>query len=224
MRSRPCTSRLFIAAAMGVVTTLCIAWLGPGLLHGVIPFRWRGSTDLSSESGLPKRVRWGHSWISDIVLTDKDRRAVELFVGVANEKQKSCALPTWAPPPKSLGYLDRLDTRATGFPFRAMVCRAGLKLPPSGGYYGVAWVKGGVYPTGAFQRFAPVPLTPLWGGLAGDAVIWGAAWWVGIAGVGAGRAWWRRRKAGTCGACGYDLRGLPAGAPCPECGGAGTRR
>lgn len=37
-----------------------------------------------------------------------------------------------------------------------------------------------------------------------------------------GFAIWRRKRfrgRGVCGWCDYDLRGLPAGSPCPECGG-----
>lgn len=33
-----------------------------------------------------------------------------------------------------------------------------------------------------------------------------------------------RRKPGVCGKCGYDLRGLPAGTMCPECGKQGASR
>lgn len=41
--------------------------------------------------------------------------------------------------------------------------------------------------------------------------------------AGAGLCWWawrdaRRARVGLCMKCHYDLRGLPASAPCPECG------
>lgn len=32
----------------------------------------------------------------------------------------------------------------------------------------------------------------------------------------------RRARLGSCGICGYDLKGLPKGAACPECGKAST--
>lgn len=40
-----------------------------------------------------------------------------------------------------------------------------------------------------------------------------AFWWPEVRGV-------LRRRAGRCAACGYDRRGLGAGALCPECGAA----
>lgn len=61
----------------------------------------------------------------------------------------------------------------------------------------------------------PIPL-----GLAADTLIYAA----GVAGLVGGvrlvvRV--RRTRRSACPACGYDLRGLSGGGPCPECGGAG---
>jgi hypothetical protein len=42
-----------------------------------------------------------------------------------------------------------------------------------------------------------------------------------VAAIPTGLLWWRDRKRrgpGACVKCGYDLKGLAVGAPCPECG------
>jgi len=78
---------------------------------------------------------------------------------------------------------------------------------------------GGEHDGLAVSRRARLPLTPIWAGLVGDALVWGAA--------GGGAAWaWvaavrrRRRKRGLCAWCAYELAGLER---CPECG-RGARR
>jgi hypothetical protein len=61
----------------------------------------------------------------------------------------------------------------------------------------------------------------------------GGVWWVHIplwslalaAAIPTALLWRADRRAkpvGCCSACGYSLAGLPAGQPCPECGGGGT--
>lgn len=61
-----------------------------------------------------------------------------------------------------------------------------------------------------------LPASPLWGGLAVNTAVYGAAWYPLLALPGLVLARLRRRK-GKCGACGYDMRGLAA-STCPECG------
>ena len=48
-------------------------------------------------------------------------------------------------------------------------------------------------------------------------LLWASGGWL----VWSGRRARRRAMTGVCLKCGYDLVGLAAGAPCPECGGGG---
>ncbi|HZW08220.1 MAG TPA: hypothetical protein VFF65_13940 [Phycisphaerales bacterium] len=59
----------------------------------------------------------------------------------------------------------------------------------------------------------PVPLQPLWGGLAVNTLLYGIPAWAVLFGPGAVRRLRRRRSA--CVRCGYPLTG---GTVCPECG------
>jgi hypothetical protein len=67
------------------------------------------------------------------------------------------------------------------------------------------------------------PMRVEWGGVLLAGVAQGAALWGVLWSLAAARRWLRQRRfasVGCCAACGYDLRGLGAGAACPECGGA----
>jgi hypothetical protein len=62
-----------------------------------------------------------------------------------------------------------------------------------------------------------LPCLPIWGGLAGDTIIYAVMWRLLLAAPGRILAR-RRRRRGECVACAYDLRGLGSDAACPECG------
>lgn len=62
-----------------------------------------------------------------------------------------------------------------------------------------------------------LPLRPAWQGLIGNTLVFALAWQALLLAVPAARSALRRRR-GLCPACAYDLRGTPAGSPCPECG------
>ena len=57
----------------------------------------------------------------------------------------------------------------------------------------------------------------VWFGLLADTILYATASGLVIRAPGAIRRL-HRRRAGRCVRCAYDLRGLPAGAQCPECG------
>jgi hypothetical protein len=70
--------------------------------------------------------------------------------------------------------------------------------------WGFAWEPA---QTGGFPRSLAMPLWPAFFPVFIRSCAW---WWNDI------RMW--RRRPGHCRRCGYDLRGLAEGSPCPECG------
>ncbi|MCC6323127.1 MAG: hypothetical protein IT438_17015 [Phycisphaerales bacterium] len=77
---------------------------------------------------------------------------------------------------------------------------------------------------GAWSGAYPValPLRPWWPGLLANSAITAGALVVLVHGPRRIRRW-RRRSAGLCTTCGYDLSAIAHAAPCPECGAAGPR-
>jgi hypothetical protein len=68
-----------------------------------------------------------------------------------------------------------------------------------------------------------MPLMPIFPGVVLNTALYGAAWWAVLFSPGVIRRE-RRRRRGACLACGYDRRGIAAGAVCPECGAKSQER
>lgn len=67
------------------------------------------------------------------------------------------------------------------------------------------------------HHFGPLPVLPLWPGIALNTIFYAAiAWGLWRIPVLLRRA--RRRRRGWCIRCAYDRAGLAPGSPCPECG------
>lgn len=64
-----------------------------------------------------------------------------------------------------------------------------------------------------------LPTRPMWPGLVGDTLLFGAGWF-GLMFFAARARRARLRRRNLCLHCRYDLRGTPPGLPCPECGRA----
>jgi len=62
-----------------------------------------------------------------------------------------------------------------------------------------------------------LPMRPSWGAFIADAAFWTAVFGGFLVGLPVLRFVTRAYR-GACTECGYDCRGLAAGAPCPECG------
>lgn len=121
---------------------------------------------------------------------------------------------------------ERLEVKAAGWPWRAAWCEIKAERVPSRG--GHIWrVAGGLALDQNVRVAAPntwppdypgvIPLRPLWPGLLGNVAVWSSAWVALVWGPGS-LIRWRRRRAGRCEHCGYNLAGLAQPAVCPECG------
>jgi hypothetical protein len=68
-----------------------------------------------------------------------------------------------------------------------------------------------------YQREVAFPLLPLWPGFALNTLFYAVLTWC-VWQIPLALRRRRRRRAGLCTRCGYDLKGIGAAMPCPECG------
>ncbi len=124
------------------------------------------------------------------------------------------ARPDWVPSGLTQDGMWMED--AHGWPLYALRWSGGMSAAPSGSR---VHDPGRFITIRIFSQDYALPIVPAWGGFVGNVLIWGTAY-VALAACTAHVR--RRRRTGVCLKCGYSLRGLPEGTPCPECGTART--
>jgi hypothetical protein len=146
---------------------------------------------------------------------------------VARRWERSELLPCldgrreWPDPTKG----DSIWLKASGWPFRCLVCTIHIKNAPN--FTSHTWtVQGGLVLSNAtspgwadwppsFPRI--IPLRPMWSELILNVAAYGsAAALLGVPFTAIRRT--RRLRRGQCTVCGYERRGLSPEAACPECG------
>jgi hypothetical protein len=112
---------------------------------------------------------------------------------------------------------------ARGFPFAALWCSYAWNqvTEPDMWYWQTGGIQlgDGLMPSEEADWYprASLPCLPIWPGLIADVTFYSAAWW-GLFATPPAVIRCARRRRGSCTGCNYDLRGMPPGSPCPECG------
>lgn len=220
------------------MATLTLAWVAPATM---LWFGWL-SAPKSADTWWTDGIRGGHYVREHHALWDRlDFRRI-IFVGPVEEKPyyRQNAPPEWA----AVVSLDQREgfeevvTTATGWPWRCFHGENWVDWTPpepGAGPMPSFAMKDGVLtvvPPPAWTPENPrglwvlerggtavgeIPFLPMWAGLAGNAAVFAGVWLVPLVGIGVVRRRLRKRG-GRCVGCGYDRRGLAAGAACPECG------
>lgn len=213
--------RAVIALALGAVTAASIGWgvvyygWGMGHSHRADVKRWplAGGDEIIVEdatTGFAQRYR------TIVVQSDRPRnrsvtfRAPFVFRRVATQRPENETAPDLSGFPTGANSCTITEC---GWP---LCCLRGVRYDHivNGKCLTIDALRneGLVRTRRAWLPFIPVALP-----LAADAVVLGAVWYA-VLGVPSLIVAMRRKCQGLCTACRYDLSGLAAGAPCPECG------
>ncbi len=209
------------AIAMGVVTTLLLAWVVAPVcvMWGVTPLRTFGASTFYAKPGRAGNAILASTVVADLVIS---RRII--YVGdIAEKPYWGIDLPRgwaeWNTTSLTEGY-EEVKTIGHGWPWRAMS--------------GAAWTSwrdpplpdrsdGLLLLTESPHGPVAIPMRPIWKGLLADIGVFSAAWAVPFVVPTIVRRV-RRARGGRCRRCGYDRAGLAPGAICPECGPPRVRR
>jgi len=231
-----------VAVVLGLCTTVAVAWTlgarrvyGPGyrIEHGR---RLRSPAAGEGEGEVFLALHAGRGWrLIETVARRTSRPLLD-----PSEVPPEVRIDSWAAhaalpwgrdqtPWPQADQGDRRVVRGTGWPLIALwhqyrwrpdpsgspptlnrgefLSPGGIRLEPSTGTPG-AWPV--TYPRA-------LPLRPAFPGFLENTAVFSAAWGFLIYGPGTLRRSLRGRR-GACPTCAYDLRGIPQGQPCPECG------
>jgi len=162
-------------------------------------------------------------WSTPAIASVTNAQRLPVFELVAPYRMDSTGMAAWI----KLGRTGSVTEFAAGWPLLAVCCTYPIEFPadpnnwgPPPPSYNVGLGGGiamGEWPDSDVGQIPTVlPYSPIWPGLLANTAIYGSAWWAMLFGPGM-LIRWRRRRAGRCAKCGYDLRGSASDA-CPACG------
>jgi hypothetical protein len=223
--------RLSISLALGLVTTVVVAWL----IALLPPDYLQVNAPIVAGYVVIERNKDGSAWLacgegtvsplgSDVdiqIAAVQDEADVTRWTGYAHGDfaTRYCDQDVLAAMPRRYG--DQLTVHRCGWPCSALEWRLEAQYVPPGAFRAAASTRVGgfVLPLGwtPGSGLGVLPLIPRWGALGADTALFGFIWMSLLMLPRLARTvewWWKRR----CSVCGYDRRGLIRGAPCPECG------
>lgn len=221
---RRCIAAILVCVSIGIATTVAIAWISqatvgpaPGI-GGLVHFGMSGTPGVPDGWIHPVPAEWPDSPFGTAVISPTGRfdaigpmtgTTVRLRQGMGNGLQGGTGGVEFSNDDRA----HVLEVYRAGWPWMTMARRGADDARPRAS----TWIGR------TFERGLPIgkdnalPLAPIWPGFWLSAAMWGAIsglFWTSVRAPRRIRRW-RRRLAGRCESCGYQLAGM---AMCPECG------